>query len=1762
MIRKTSTSQSGLFRLRALMVVCLCSLGAILATISIADPVPPTGTLTPGNPTITYTDGPLVTNATHLVNGVPICAAPNSCSSFIVTVNASSMAATHNLTWTMQWPGHNMDIDIFLMKNGTINSANLITANIGYSDPATLTIAIPADGTVYRLLAVCSGGTSILNGTVTLAPKYPTSGQGTGAPPRYINYQATGNAAADAGEPSVGVDWNPNVAALKHEKVNTGGVAFFTSYSTQWRSSFDDCSSPAVNLWENMNAPVSPEGLDPIGFVDHFSTVELGISYPPPVTPGRVFGLQLAGGSSSAAFSDTAGTSWVPFVAGGAPAGPDHETLGGGPYHAPVITPPPPAYPNAIYYSSQYGVQNAGCSRSDDGGVTFGPAVPIFPPQLCAGGIHGHLKVSPQGTVYVPNAACAEGTGPGLGVVGVALSKDNGITWTHESIPGSTGSADPAVGIGQNNVGKPPGQVANTLYLGYISADGHAHIAHSPDEGATWQDDIDVSSIFGIEKAVFPVVVAGDDNRAAFSFLGTDPAFYPAKQVWHLYIAHTYDGGKSWILIDQTPDDPVQIGNICLLGTGCSGGRNLLDFNGIDVDAEGRVLVAYADGCLNCSNTQPITQSTASKGVIARQSGGRRLFSAFDPVEPAVPAAPQVLSAVRVGDPAPGVLVSWLEPDNGGSPVTGYNIYRSQTSGTETFLTSVSGATTTKYLDQSAPGPSNWYYRVTAVNAIGEGDFCREVNVNGVQPTESACVYPYLTKVVDATGDQTGAPLNTQEDIQKISIGEPFVSCADKSLTFIMKVQTLAPAPPPSAAWMVTFKAPGTSNTLFVQMDTQTSGTPGFNYGYLDANNAKVVQCGRPNVPSCPISGSFLPDGTIVMKLDTAAPLKFFGPTNTTATPDFTVNLAAGATLSDIAGLTQLGAVQSVDSTTGPATHTAEGNLECSTQLPAAVLTASPLSGPAPLAVNFDASQSSTENPCAAIVSYTLDFGDGTPAVTQSSPLFNHIYTNAGFYAARLTVTDAAGQVSDNTAQVVIIVGATVQWSSATYSVGENGGSVTLTATRAGGGAGDITVHYATHDGTAQDALDFTATSGDLTFPAGGPTSQTVTISITEDPAIEGNESFTVALSDATGGSVASPGTATVTINDNDVPGTPTPTPTATPSASPTATPAGTPTPTPAPTPTPTPTPLPNEVIYGMTANSSNSGAAGLQLVRFNSNTPTIVTSIGSFTGIVSGHSLRSIDFRPATGELYAISTDGTNAAQLYTVNLTTAALTPVGSGLTLGTNATARVEMDFNPVVDRIRIVTGANGASGQNNNFRANPIDGTLVSVDTNLAYNVSDPQAENNAYNIIGAAYSNNIPTATSTTLYAWDFTTDSLVTIGGPGGAPSPNGGQMFTIHTPSDFLTSGAALGMDISGATGILYVTHDSAGSGPNPFMSLFTRDPATGEEKLIGDYPPGLFVVDLSVLPASVGPVPTPTPTPTPAATPTPTPTGTPTPTPSVTPTATATPTATPTASPTPTPAQLLNISTRVRVQTGDNILIGGLIITGDDPKSVLFRGIGPSATSGGVPVPGRLADPVLELRDDNGALLISNDNWKDSPQRAEIEASGLAPKDDRESAILRSVRPGAYTAVLRGKDSTTGIALVEAYDLGTASDSVLANISSRGFVETDDNVMIGGFILGNNSGDSRVLVRAIGPSLKNVLPNALDDPFLELHDRNGATVATNDNWKDNQRAEIEATGIPPSHDLESAMVRTVIPDAYTVIVRGKNNTTGVGLVEIYNIK
>lgn len=255
--------------------------------------------------------------------------------------------------------------------------------------------------------------------------------------------------------------------------------------------------------------------------------------------------------------------------------------------------------------------------------------------------------------------------------------------------------------------------------------------------------------------------------------------------------------------------------------------------------------------------------------------------------------------------------------------------------------------------------------------------------------------------------------------------------------------------------------------------------------------------------------------------------------------------------------------------------------------------------------------------------------------------------------------------------------------------------------------------------------------------------------------------------------------------------------------------------------------------------------------------------------------------------------------------------------------------------------------------------------------------------------------------------------------------------------------------------------------------------------------------------------------------------------------------------------PAQSLNISTRTNVLTGDNALIGGFIITGTDSKFVLIRGMGPSSG-----VPGALTDPTLELFSGNTSI-ATNNNWKDTQQTL-IENTGIPPGNDLEAAMVRFMAPGSYTVVLRGNGGGTGVGLIEAYDLNYATtDSRLANISTRGLVQTGNNVMIGGIILGGGTGANTILVRALGPSLSQAgVAGALSDPTLGLYNGQGMLVRFNDDWRDSQQAEIQATGIPPTNNLESAVIEILPPGNYTAIVAGYQGAIGVGLVEVYNLQ
>jgi hypothetical protein len=255
-----------------------------------------------------------------------------------------------------------------------------------------------------------------------------------------------------------------------------------------------------------------------------------------------------------------------------------------------------------------------------------------------------------------------------------------------------------------------------------------------------------------------------------------------------------------------------------------------------------------------------------------------------------------------------------------------------------------------------------------------------------------------------------------------------------------------------------------------------------------------------------------------------------------------------------------------------------------------------------------------------------------------------------------------------------------------------------------------------------------------------------------------------------------------------------------------------------------------------------------------------------------------------------------------------------------------------------------------------------------------------------------------------------------------------------------------------------------------------------------------------------------------------------------------------------------LANISTRVEAGAGDNRLIGGFIISGTAPKKVIVRAMGPSL--GGFGVTSALADPILELHDAAGAVIARNDNWADS-QALEVNASGIPPPNELESAIVRNLPPGAYTAVVDGKDGGTGTALVEVYDLSPASNSTLGNISTRGAVGPQSDVMIGGFIIGGSSGLTRVLVRTVAPSLASFgVAGTMPDPTLELRDGNGSLIAANDNWREGPELEIQESKLAPTNDLESAIITTLPSGPYTAVIHERTGRSGIGLFEVYNLQ
>lgn len=559
---------------------------------------PATGTVTDRNTSANYTAGPfLVPNVSGLAGAVT-CSAVLPCDDFTLKVEVpAAYAADHNLTVRVQWANSTADFDLYVLDEG----GNVVASSASSSDPEVAVLPAVTGTYTVRVVPYAPLGDSIA-AAIELTPKPAPAAPGAGAPPAYTSHQppAGSGLGTTAGEPSIGANWK-------------SGKVMFQSNTQTLRVSFNDSVKPAAATWEAKSAAppqcTAITGLDPILWTDS----RLGHTIESQLLANPVI-------NSLSCYTDDDAETWMPTQGGGVGQGVDHQSIGGGPY-APGLLPTLATSPHAVYYCSQ-SIALATCARSDNGGLTYGPSMPVYTIEQC-GGLHGHVKVAPDGTVYLPNKSCG-------GQQGVAVSLDNGMTWTIRKVPNSSaGDSDPSVGIGSDG----------TVYFGYQNSDGHPRVAVSRDHGETWTDDQDVSAQSGAQNVVFPAVVAGDGDRAAFAYLGTRTAgnFQDAgfAGLWHLYVAHTYDGGKSWITTDATPADPVQAGCVWL-GGGSNPCRNLLDFMDATVDAQGRVLVGYADGCTLACATNPSPSDDPANGyhselaTIARQADGRRLFARFD----------------------------------------------------------------------------------------------------------------------------------------------------------------------------------------------------------------------------------------------------------------------------------------------------------------------------------------------------------------------------------------------------------------------------------------------------------------------------------------------------------------------------------------------------------------------------------------------------------------------------------------------------------------------------------------------------------------------------------------------------------------------------------------------------------------------------------------------------------------------------------------------------------------------------------------------------------------------------------------------------------------------------------------------------------------------------------------------------------------------------------------------------------------------------
>jgi PKD repeat protein len=1007
-MRTNNQSESGFFKTRVLIAFALCAVGGLLAVVSVAT-TPPSGTLSPANPVLEFTGGPFIipTNASDNVNGPVDCDAANPCEDFSLTVDIPQSYKDANpngiVRIEISWndPSGQQDLDTWLVDDPDDQTYPAHAENLG-NNPEVMEIPLnkfPAGASKYfvRVAPFASTGQAF-NGKVSLASGAPPPSSTpppafTGIAPRYYNYSPGPGIGENAGEPTIGFN------------LQTKRAMYISGLQTL-RITFPETGACDA-IWEDVSYVLtSKKSLDPILWTDQAMSrtfVSQLNSVVPPASP------VLIGLNSLMAYTDDDGQSWTPAQVNPPDGSYDHQSVGSGPY-PPALAPVLSNSINkgrAIYYCSQAGV-TAFCSRSDDGGLTFGPSRNPYTLLDGCGGLHGHPMTSQvDGTIYLPNRGCND-------VQSLAVSEDAGTTWVVRQVKGDSWTAkepsgiiDPAVGVANDG----------TVYFAWAAgeADGtHQMVAVSSDKGATWKFPTDLGAVHGLANTVFPRVIAGDGNRAAVGFLGTtEPGDHQAadfKGTWYAYVATTYDGGQTWAVVNVTPNDPVQKEACIWNGGGSNPCRNLLDFNGMTMDDKGRAYYAYADGCIGeCVTGGP--NSYSAKATVARQSGGRTLLAAFDPVEPAIPQA-ACLSGHR--DDLASYL-NWKVPDNGGSPITSYKILRGTTPANLVQIGTGSGAKST-YTDRSAdPAVPTYYYQIIAVNSLGDGAASNVVQLDigpRVEPT-GACVLPGVQVVVDPTGDATSTL--PQHDITSVNISEP--QDLDGKVVFTIKVVNLNAPVPPNLRYAVRFGAPvpppvdpvlGAQEDWFV---SYVSGAEQFTYGTTVAPE-NVPGRIFTTVGNLDPASRVDPDGTITLVL----PKSIIG------------NPAPGQAITSVFGSVRVngptgGTNETIYDSTGTGSYQLRpANLCLPNTAPLAALTANIINGTVPLTVTFNGSGSTDPDAIDTIATYTFNFGDGSDDVVQSSPVITHTFNEGGFYDVKLVVTDSRGKVSSNTAHRLIEV--------------------------------------------------------------------------------------------------------------------------------------------------------------------------------------------------------------------------------------------------------------------------------------------------------------------------------------------------------------------------------------------------------------------------------------------------------------------------------------------------------------------------------------------------------------------------------------------------------------------------------------------------------------------------------------------------------------------------------------------------------------------